>query len=280
MSVAAGTPVRDALQGAITAIAAARCETPRLDAEILLAHVLRVRREQLLTDRDLQVSGEAVPRFRDAVRRRSVLREPVAYIVGRKAFRSIELDVDRRVLVPRPETELLVEIGLELDSHTRALDLCTGSGAVALALAHERSGLEIAGSDISEDALDVARSNAARLGLDVQWLRADLLDGVPDSFDALLANPPYIPADELARLEPEVSQHEPRLALLGGEDGLETIARLCRQAGERQRLQRIALEVGDRQASAVASLAAEAGFAHVELRRDLAGIERVVSAKR
>lgn len=281
MSVAAGTPVRDALQGAITAIAAAGCDTPRLDAEVLLAHVLGVQRERLLIDRKLEVTGEAVPRFRDAVRRRSVFREPVAYIVGRKAFRWIELDVDSRVLVPRPETELLVEAALKLPAGSSVLDLCTGSGAVALALKQERPDLELTGSDVSEAALSVARANGARLGIDeVSWLAADLLEGVPDSFDVLLANPPYVRADELARLAPEVSRHEPRLALLGGEDGLVAIAPLLRQAGERHRLRRIALEVGNGQAPAVAKLAAEAGFAEVELLRDLAGIERVVSASR
>ncbi|MHB1468980.1 MAG: peptide chain release factor N(5)-glutamine methyltransferase [Solirubrobacteraceae bacterium] len=280
MSVAAGTPVREALESAATAIAAAGAQTPRLDAEVLVADVLRVRRERLLIDAELEVSGDAVHRLRDAVRRRSVLREPVAYIVGRRAFRWIELEVDPRVLVPRPETELLVEVGLSVPARASVLDLCTGSGAVALALKHERPGLELAGSDVSEAALAVARANGGRLGLEVSWLHADLLDGIPDDFDALLANPPYVRADELPLLAPEVSRHEPRIALLGGADGLAVIAPLLREAGRRSRLRHVAVEVGEGQAEAVAGLATAAGFAHVVLLRDLAGVERVVSARR
>ena len=124
-----GTPARDALDGAITAITAAGCETPRLDAEVLLAHVLGVGRERLLTDRELMVEGPAVRSYQDAVRRRAVEREPVAYIVGYRGFRRLEVGVDRRALVPRPETELLVELGLTLQTGARVLDLGTGDRA-------------------------------------------------------------------------------------------------------------------------------------------------------
>lgn len=280
MSIATGTPVREALVGASTAIAAAGSQTPRLDAEVLLAHVLGVQRQRLLLDAELQVAGEAVHRFRDAVRRRSVLREPVAYILGRKAFRWIELDVDGRVLIPRPETELLVEVGLTLDEGANVIDLCTGSGAVALALASERPDLSLCGSDVSEDALAVARANGQRLGLEVSWRRANLLDGLPDDFDALLSNPPYVSSEQMRALPPEIAQHEPELALHGGHDGLALIGPLLAQAGGRARLRHVALEVGAGQAPAVAELAARAGFGEVELLRDLAGIERVVSARR
>ena len=133
-----GTPVAEALDGAVTAIGAAGCETPRLDAEVLLAHVLGVSRERLLLDRDLIVEGRAVRAFQDAVRRRAIEREPVAYITGLRGFRYIEMMVDPRALIPRPETELLVEAALSLPAATRVLDLCTGSGAVALALKQER----------------------------------------------------------------------------------------------------------------------------------------------
>jgi release factor glutamine methyltransferase len=194
----AGTPARDALDGAVTAIAAAGCETPRLDAEVLLAHVLGVGRERLLSDRDLFVAGPAVRAFQDAVRRRSVEREPVAYIVGSRGFRRLELVVDRRALIPRPETELLVEVGLDLPAGARVLDLGTGSGAVALALKDERPDCHVSGSDVSESALELAELNAARLELSVQWLLADLLADVQLEFDAILANLPYVAESERA----------------------------------------------------------------------------------
>src|SRR5207244_2714725 len=141
-------------------------------------------------DRELRVEGVAVRAFQDAVRRRAVEREPVAYIVGRRGFRKLELAVNRRALVPRPETELLVELALTLPRASSVLEVGTGSGAVALALKHERPDLDVTASELSEDALELARRNGRLLGLEVRWLRADLLAGVPDEFRAVLANLP------------------------------------------------------------------------------------------
>ncbi len=275
-----GTPVREALQGAVTAIAAAGCETPRLDAEVLLADVLGVTRERLLSDGELTVRGPAVRAFQDAVRRRAVLREPVAYITGRRSFRHLELAADRRALIPRPETELLVEVGLELPRGGAVLDLCTGGGAVALALKHERPDLEVWGSDLDAGALALARENAERLGLDVGWLRSDLLADVPDRFDAVLANPPYVAEGERALLAPEIVRHEPAKALFAGPDGLAVIGPLAAQAGARRRLATIAVEVGAGQAEAVAGLLREAGFAAIRCEVDLGGIKRVICGRR
>ena len=276
----AGTPAAEALQGAITAIAAAGCETPRLDAEVLLADTLGVSRERLLTDRELSVAGPAVRAFQDAVRRRAVEREPVAYITGRRAFRHIELRVDRRALIPRPETELLVEAGLALPQGAAVLDLCTGSGAVALALKHERPDLDVTGSDVSEAALGLARENAELLGLRVDWLQADLLDGVSDRFGAVLANPPYVAESERALLAPEIVRHEPAQALFAGPEGLDVFASLASQLRARERVETVALEVGDGQAERVAGLLGEAGFDSVRYEVDLGGITRVVIARR
>jgi release factor glutamine methyltransferase len=275
-----GTSVRDALDGAITAIAAAGCETPRLDAELLLGHVLGVERERLLLDRELVVAGAAVRAFQDAVRRRAVEREPVAYIVGRRGFRRLDLGVDRRALVPRPESELLVERALTLKGPVSVLDVGTGSGAVALALKDERADLTVTGSDVSEDALDLARANAERLGLEVDWLRADLLVGLPEAFDAVIANLPYVAESERALLAPEIVRHEPPGALFAGADGLDAIRALISQLSRRGRIAFVALEVGAGQAPAVASLLRAAGFAKLECNRDLAGMERVVTAER
>jgi release factor glutamine methyltransferase len=275
-----GTPARDALDGAITAITAAGCETPRLDAELLLAHVLDVGRERLLIDSELMVEGPAVRAFQDAVRRRSVEREPVAYITGRRGFRHLDLTVDHRVLVPRAETELLVEVGLSLGPRARVLDLGTGSGAVALALKHERPDLEVSGSDVSQDALEVARANGLRLGLDVSWLHADLLAGIADEFDAVLSNPPYVAEAERGALAPEIVHHEPAAALFAGADGLSSIRALLAQVSERRRVRVVALEVGAGQAQAVAELMRRTGCRAVRRERDLAGIERVLVAER
>ncbi|HEX5853284.1 MAG TPA: peptide chain release factor N(5)-glutamine methyltransferase [Solirubrobacteraceae bacterium] len=275
-----GTPIRDALDGAITAITAAGCETPRLDAELLLAHALGVPRERLITDPDMSVEGPAVRAFQDAVRRRAVLREPVAYIVGKRGFRRLELAVDARALVPRPETELLVEVGLTLPAGARVLDLGTGSGAVALALKDERPDLDVAGSDVSEDALELAQLNARTLGLDVRWLHADLLDGVPDEFDAILSNPPYVADGDRASLAPEIVRHEPAGALFAGPDGLDAIRALLDQLTARERVAFVALEIGVGQARAVQELTRAAGFPDVRAERDLAGVERVIVGER
>lgn len=274
--LALGTPIRDALDGAVTAIAAAGCETPRLDAELLLAHALGVSRERLFIDAGLTVAGPAVRTFQDFVRRRSVQREPVAYILGRRHFRHLELAVDRRGLIPRPETELLVELSLTLPLESRVLDVGTGSGAVALALKDERPDLHVTATDVSGEAVALARGNGQRLGLDVRWLRADLLDGLPGDFDAILSNPPYILDGERAALPPEILRHEPLSALFAGADGLNVIRPLILQSSARTSVRLLALEVGDGQAPAVGKLMRAAGFSAVRAERDLAGIERVV----
>lgn len=275
-----GSSIRDALDSAVIAITAAGCETPRLDAEVLLADALGVARERLLIDRELTVAGPSVRAFQNAVRRRAVEREPVAYITGRRGFRRLELSVDRRALIPRPESELLVESALTLAQGARVLDVGTGSGAIALALKDERPDLIVSASDVSEDALGLARANAARLGLDVAFLRTDLLDGVADEFDAVLANLPYVAERERQALAPEITRHEPACALFAGEDGLDAIRALTAQLASRERVAFVALELGAGQATSVAELLGKAGFARVARVPDLAGIERVVTGAR
>jgi release factor glutamine methyltransferase len=274
-----GTSVRDALDGAVTALAAAGCETPRLDAEVLLAHVLSVGRERLLTDPYLTVAGPAVRAFQEVVRRRAIEREPVAYIVGSRGFRRIELAVDPRALIPRPETELLVEAGLGLAPGARVLDLGTGSGAVALALKDERPDLHVSASDISKGALELASLNAELLRLEVHWLHADLMADLGE-FDAVLSNPPYVAESERATLAPEILRHEPHQALFAGPDGLSVIRELLAQLVEFPRVRFLVLEVGAGQAASVAELTRAAGFDAIRFERDLARIQRVVIAER
>ena len=281
MNAFGGASVREALDSAVIAIAAAGSDTPRLDAEVLLADALGVDRSALFTHPEREVKGPAVRAFQNAVRRRSAGREPVAYITGRRGFRHLDLAVDGRVLVPRPETELLVEVGIELLAQgARVVDVGTGSGAIALALAQERPDLEVVATDVSRDALDVARANSTRLGLDaaVTFLEGDLLAGA-GRVDAVLSNPPYVAERERATLAPEITRHEPPGALFAGEDGLDVVSRLVPAAADAgARL--LAIELGEGQADAVARLMRDAGFEETHARRDLAGIERVVVGSR
>ncbi len=263
--------MRDALDSAVVAISASGSPTARLDAELLLAAALGVQRTALWTT-DVEVAGPAVRRFRDLVQRRSVGHEPVAYLLGSKGFRYIDLDVDARVLIPRPETELLVEVGLQLPQGARVVDVGTGSGAVALALKHERPDLRVLATDVSGDALAVAQANARRLGLDVAFARGDLMDAVEGDIDAVLSNPPYVA--EGSRLAPDIVRHEPPGALFAGADGLDVVRRLVPQAAARAPF--VALEIGQGQADEVAALMRAAGLPDVGAHRDLAGIERVV----
>jgi release factor glutamine methyltransferase len=273
----AGTPVREALDSAVVALGAAGVDTPRLDAEVLLAHALGVDRLSLLADREARVEGGAVRTFQDAVRRRSVGREPVAYISGVKGFRHLELRVDPRVLIPRPETETLVEAALEaLPRGARVVDVGTGSGAVALALKDERPDLDVIATDVSEEALAVARANARRLGLDVAFAQGDLLQGVGE-VDAVVSNPPYV--EDGAQLAPEIVTHEPALALRAGPEGLDVLRRLMPDAAAHG-AGVLVVEHGAGQADAVEDMTRASGFGRSARRADLAGVDRVVLAWR
>jgi release factor glutamine methyltransferase len=274
---------RQALSAATDALRAVGVEDPRLDAEVMLAEAMGVDRATLVVAR-AEVPAPAARRFGEMVRRR-LRREPVAYILGRRGFRRIELAVDRRVLVPRPETELLVELAVEREPAT-VLDVGTGSGAVALAIAEELPRCAVVATDTSVGALEVARANAARLGLGdrVRFLEGSVPEG--EGFDLIVANLPYVAEPDWPSLQPEVTRWEPREALLAGPDGLDAIRALLAERGRalsRIALQSsaavssaLALEVGEGQAPAVAELMREAGFGSIEVRTDLAGIERVV----
>lgn len=277
--------IGEALTASVDALCAAGVEEPRLDAEVLLAEATGWDRARLAASPETEIPPPAGRRFGELVRRR-LRREPVAYILGRRGFRQLELAVDPRVLIPRPETELLVELALELDPH-RVLDVGTGSGAVALAIAAELPACEVIATDTSAAALAVARVNAERLGLAsrVGLVEAMLPPGLGE-FDLIVANLPYVSEAEWKTLEPEVKDWEPREALLAGPDGLGPIRALL---DDRVRLFScyrrkktssasgiIALEVGDGQACTVEELLHRAGFDVTETRADLAGIERIV----
>ncbi len=270
----AATEIRALVTEASARLRAAGADSPRLDAELLLGHVLARSRAELVLDAATDVPPRAAAAF-DALVSRRCQGEPVAYLVGTRDFRRITLAVDPRVLIPRPETELLVEVALALPQGARVLDVGTGSGAVALALADERPDLEVWGSDVSADALAVAAGNAQRLGLPVQFVRSNLLAEVPGRFDAVVANLPYVESGY--PLPRDVAAYEPAGALFGGPDGLDVVRALVEELGS---VAWVALEIGAGQADAVAELLRAAGYGSVARHRDLAGIERVVAAWR
>jgi release factor glutamine methyltransferase len=256
---------RDALREAERRLAAAGLDTPRVDAELLVAHALGVSRTGLYADLDAQVDGlEALLARREA-------REPLAYVLGEWGFRRLMLKTDSRALVPRPETEIVVERVLELLEGAvapRVLDVGVGSGAIALALKDERPDAQVTAVDVSAVALALARENADRLGLDVE-LREQGLDAVAEGWDLVVSNPPYV--ETLAGLQPELG-YEPEGALLGS--GFHAL--IARTA----RTRFLVLEVGDGQAAEVARVLAAAGYREVRITADLAGTDRVVEGTR
>ncbi|MCO5316005.1 MAG: peptide chain release factor N(5)-glutamine methyltransferase [Solirubrobacterales bacterium] len=268
----------EAIRAATDALTAAGIETPRLDAEVLLAGLLNTGRADLVARPDTELDPPVSRAFSEAVRRR-LKHEPVAYILGRKGFRYIELEVDRRVLVPRPETELLVELALEVEPAT-VLEVGTGSGAVSLALADELPECSLTATDVSSDALSVALSNSRRLGFSERI--AFVSGSLPPEggkFDLILANLPYIPDSD--RLPSDVEAFEPHRALFGGPDGTDVIAEvLAALAGTGIESRVIGLEIGPGQGETVAGMLRAVGYPKTEVRPDLAGIERVAVGHR
>lgn len=251
--------------------------SPRLDAELLLAHVLGVERLDLYLRFEQPIPEAARAGFRELVRRRAQERVPVAYLTGRREFWSLGFEVTPAVLIPRPETEVLVRAVVDL-APRRAADVGTGCGAIAAALARALPGCEVVALDASAAALEVARANLLRLGLAerVSLVAGDGPAALPGDFDVIASNPPYVPSGEIDGLAPEL-RHEPRVALDGGADGLQVISAFLRAAPARLRpAGAIALEVGLGQAPAVGRLLREAGARSTDVRKDLAGVERVV----
>lgn len=262
-------------------------ETPRLDAEVLLAHALGVRRLDLYLRYDQPVDPAERSRYRELVTKRAGERVPVSLLVGSKEFWSLSFKISRDVLTPRPDTEILVEAALsrmpDRERPWRVLDLGTGSGAIAISLAHERPRARITATDISPKALQVARSNAdeLRVGENLRFLEGSLFEPIEgERFDLIVSNPPYLARSSAGALAPELD-HEPELALFGGEDGYAVLRPFA--AGVVERLEPggwVAVEVDPGQVGAVSGWFSEAGLIDVVALRDLAGRPRVVAACR
>jgi release factor glutamine methyltransferase len=254
----------------------AGCDTPCVDAALLVAHVLGTTRSRAAAERRRELTAVETAELEELVARRE-RREPLAYVLGEWGFRRLVLAVDSRVLVPRPETEVVVERCLARiagRAEPRVLDVGTGSGAIALAVADEHPGARVTGVDVSEDALDVARANASRAGLEVTFAHADLFAGLPAGpWDIVVSNPPYVRPDEVEALPDEVRGWEPREALVS-DGATEAVA-----AGARQLLQpggAVILEVADGDAGRVAGLLRDLGYVEVTITDDLTGRGRVV----
>jgi len=258
-------------------------ESPRLEAELLLAATLEMDRVALYVNFERPLDADELSRYREQVRRRAG-REPLQYIVGETEFWSLPFSVNSAVLIPRADTEILVEEALKrINGCSTILDVGTGSGAIAVALAHEKPEINVTAIDYSEEALEVARGNARlnKVAERVACLTGDLNSLPPGPFDMIVSNPPYIPSRDWEQLMPEVRDHEPRLALDGGDDGLEAYRRIDVQAV--QILSPggwLLVEVGIGQAAAVNTLFKAAGLTAVEQRDDYAGIPRVVMGQK
>ncbi len=260
----------------------------RLDAEILLACAMGIKRQEILTNPSSLLNPDEVKAFQQLLSQRAD-REPVAYILGLKEFWSMEFQVDRRVLVPRPETEILVKAVLDhaKKGKVAALDLGTGSGIIPIVLAKELECVEFVAVDYSQEALHLAKENAKAHGVDgeIEFLEGDLfeplVDGMKPRFDFIISNPPYIPTRDIQVLEPDVRQYEPMAALDGGEDGLVIIRQIITGSPAYLKPEgSLCLEIGIGQSNVVEELIRKTGkFGKIQIIKDYAGIERVIMAQ-
>ena len=270
--------LRALLEQATAQLAGARIETARVDAELLVSHALGLPRTGLYLDPERDVTEPELAAARALLDRRAT-REPLAYVLGEWGFRRLTLKVDRRVLVPRPETETVVERCLELLRGLEApvvLDVGTGSGAIALAIEDEHPSARVTGVDVSEDALALARENAAAAGLNVRFEQADVRDGLTGRYDLVVSNPPYVSAAEIETLEPEVRDWEPRIATVG-EEHTELVARAAREVLDPGGWLVLEIAAGAREATL--DLLEDLGFEELRAGPDLAGRDRVVEGQ-
>jgi len=266
-------------------------ETPRLDADLLASHVLGISRVELYTQMDEELSDDELTTFKQLIKRRAA-GEPVAYLIGYREFRNLALRTDDRALIPRPDTETVIDVVLELipaadalDDPLRMADVGTGTGAISLALFDERPDLRIAATDTSEEALSLARENidGHDAGNRIALFHGDLLEPIPDRWfplDLVVSNPPYVAESERDELPTSVREYEPVEALMAGEDGLDVIRRLIPSATDALADGGwLVFEMGHQQGEAVEELLDEAGLEEIEIHQDLGDRDRVASAQ-
>ncbi|MCY4410642.1 MAG: peptide chain release factor N(5)-glutamine methyltransferase [Caldilineaceae bacterium] len=285
-SLTQGTPVGRALISAAQRLSDSGSDSARLDSQVLLAHVLKQNRSWLFAHHEHELSDRDCRRYADLITRRR-RREPVAYLLGRKEFYGLEFAVDRRVLIPRPETELLIDLVLaQIGDRTGrpvvVADVGTGSGAIAITVAVHAPEVKVYGTDVSRDALDVAEENKRRLTPDggPLFLEGDLLSPLPEPADIIVANLPYIADEEYSGLQSDVRDYEPRLALKAGAEGLDLIERLLQQLSSKvQSGGAVLLEISPRQGEVVQEMAQQLRPkpSYVGLRRDYSGLVRMVT---
>lgn len=269
---------REAYETGKGALAAAGIEEAELDARLLLEEICGTDRNTLLVHGDRNVTEEELAQYKEMLEKRSA-HIPLQQIIGRQSFMGLDFYVDENVLIPRQDTELLVEEALqELHDGMRILDMCTGSGCILLSLLKYSNDCEGIGADISEEALKVAERNRVQLGLkNAAFIRSDLFEAVEGKFDLLVSNPPYICSDVIDTLMPEVREHEPRQALDGSADGLHFYRRILAECRTYLKPGGILLfEIGYDQGEAVKRLMEENGFLEVEVKKDYGGLDRVV----
>lgn len=252
----------------------------QLDARLLLEEICGTDHNTLLCHGDREVSEEEEEQYRRALEQRAV-HVPLQHLLGYQDFMGLRFQVNEHVLIPRQDTEILVEEAMRyLHDGMRILDLCTGSGCILLSLLHYSNDCEGTGVDISKEALQVAAQNAEALGIKADFLESDLYEKVTGKFDLLVSNPPYIEREVIPTLMKEVREYDPYIALDGGEDGLDFYRRIIGEAQNYlNRGGQIFLEIGSEQAQAVSELLRDAGFKEIDVCKDFAGLDRVVSAR-
>ncbi len=266
-------------------------DSPKLDAELLLAHTLGIDRLKLYMQWDRPLTPEELASYRALIKRR-MSHEPVAYLTGTRAFWALDFACDKRALIPRSDTETLIDQMLEIipdpkknpdAGHWRVLDVGTGTGCIGITIAHERSNTDVTLVDIDAETLELARTNVVKLGFQdkITLLQSDLLSKVPGQWNVIVSNPPYIALNEKDLMGQDVLRHEPTGALFAGKDGLDIIRPLVKQAfSSLESGGWFLCEIGFKQGAAVQTLLNDAGFTNVKIRKDYGGNDRVVSGQR